>query len=617
VTRTARLIATAALSSLLVSGVVHWLAVSLSRSRQPIVLLGAIWLMPVAIVILLLVLSRTGRIVIQRIAESRAHLAVSVLAVLSFLFTLLPYKAGNRWMATYPVMAGTALILLLAVACPIQGQFLAPLRRVGKFLFHRLKPTPFVLLTSGAVLAVTNLVSWLVFQHFPHVVDSIAQVYQAHIFASGRVTLPARFDSYFCGITAVFNDDSRVFAISPFGHSLLLALGTLVHAEWLVNPLLGSAEIIVLYFLGKEVYDEATGRLAALLGVVSPFLLFMSSEYMNHASALLFLSLFLLFFFRTIRPFRASGPSLVRRPLSPVPSPSIADPLLSGLCLAMALNIRPLSALAVSLPIACYGIYLLFKSRGTPLPAFLVLLAPVLLGLGVFCLYNYLTTGDPLLPGYKAYCMLVFHHARWGLGFGVRGPTGSPPHTFLRGLVQTGDNLNALNLSLFESPFPGLLLVLLIFLTCTCKPADWLLLASFVALPVLYFFYWAQDLVFGPRFLYEGLTPVLLLSARGLVEFPRFVGRVAGANAGTRARNTLAIGAALSLVVTAAVGLPRSLLNYGARFMGVDNQVYSRVTRRGISNAVVFVGPTHSAYAGAGLLNNVLDFNGPVVYARD
>jgi len=604
-TRVARLIATAVLGFLLVSGVINWLAAFLG-SRQSVALLGVIWLMPIAVVILFLVFSRTGRAVLGRIAESRTHLAVSVLAVLGFLFTLLPWKTADRGIVAYLAMAGTVLVLLLAVAYPMLERLLTFLRPAGRFLLHGLKPAPFLLLTSGAVLVITNLISWQVFQHFPHVVDSIAQVFQGHIFASGRIALPARFDNYFFSLSYVINDGARVYAEYPFGHSLLLALGSLVHAEWLVNPLLGSAEIVVLYFLGKEAYDERTGRIAALLGVASPFLLFMSSEYMNHASALLFLSLFLLFFFRTIRPLRGTHRSS-----------SLADPLLSGLCLAMALNIRPLSALAVSLPSACYGIYLLLKSRGRPLPAFLVLLAPVLLGLGAFGLYNYLTTGSPLLPGYKVCCMLDYGHARWGLGFGTLGYAGRAPHTPLRGLVQTGDNLNVLNLSLFEGPFPGLLLVLLLFLTFTRKPADWLLLASFVALPVAYFFYWFQEFALGPRLLYEGLAPLLLLSARGLTEFPAFIGRAVGADAETRTRNVIAVGAAVSLAVTAFFGLPKLATQYGFRYLGVDNRVRARVTERSISNAVVFIGPPRTFYFGAGLLNNALDFDGPVVYARD
>lgn len=570
----------------------------------------AVWLAPVAIAVLLLLLRRDGRLFLRGIGESRTHIAIAILAVLAYLFTLIPQKESGRLMVAYLALGSSALMLLLAVGYPILERCLTFLRPAGRFLLYRLKPTTFVLLSSGVALAVTSLFSWRVFQHIPHVHDSIGQFLQARIFAAGRITLPARFDDFFLHYDLVVNDGSRIWSQFPFGHSLLLALGMLVHAEWLINPLLGSAEIVVLYFLGKEIYDDRTGRIAALLGVASPFLLFMSSEYMNHASGLLFLSLFLLFFFRTIRPLRGRQ----------VPS-RLTDPLLSGLSLAMALNIRSLSALAVAVPVAGYGVYLLIKSRWRTLPAFLIILVVVLLGLGAFGLYNYLTTGGPLLSGYDVYGMLEYGRTAGVLGFGERGFPEWGAHTPLRGLTQTGNNLNALNLYLFQSPVPGLLLVLLLFLTFTRDPADWVLLASFASLPILYYFYWFQDLCFGPRYLYEGLAPLLLLGARGLVEFPRFVGQAAGAEARTRARNTVVIAAALSLAATAAIGVPRLLMTYGDRYWGVDKRLYARVTEKGISDAVVFVGNARSDrmlnYFGAGLLHNTLDFEGSVVYARN
>jgi hypothetical protein len=631
----ARLVATAVLGLLLVSGFVPgrpWPGVPISRGGSVVVPvgglelaipLGIVCLLPVAVAILLLVLSRAGRTLLRQIAESRTHLMVSALAVLLFGFTLVPLSPDGRSTAVYLALGSTALMLLLAAGSPVLTPYVELLRPAGRFLLHRLKPVHFLLFASGAVLAAANLISWRVFQHIPHVEDSIDQVFQGRIFASGRITLPVGLNDYFFSFTQIINDGAKMYAQYPFGHSLLLALGTLVHAEWLINPLLGSAEIIVLYFLGKEAYDETTGRIAALLGVASPFLPFMSSEYMNHASGLLFLSLFLLFFLRTIRPLRGSERSLVPSPSSVVPSPGIADPLLSGLSLAMALNIRPLSALAISVPAACYGVSLLFKSRWKTLPSFLVLLAPVLLGLGAFLLYNYLTTGSPLLSGYKAYGMLEYGHTRWGLGFGECGLPGWGAHTPLRGLAQTGDNLQALNLYLFESPFPGLLLVLLLFLAFTRNPLDWLLLASFASLPVVYFFYWWHDLCFGPRFLYEGLAPILLLSARGLVEYPRFLGRALGADAETRARNVLVIAAAFSLATAAMVGMPRLLMRYGLRSYGVDDRVHARVKEGQVNNAVVFIDPvfyypgrSSNFYYGAGFQFNKLDFAGPVIYAR-
>ena len=620
-TRTLRLIATAALCLLLLSWTTHRIAILLGYSRTPGAVLGLLWLTPVVAAVVAIARSSAARAVLARMAKSRVHLAVSILTVIGFLFTNVPFKTGERWQVTYLAIASTLLILVLAVGYPLLVRFVALPRQAAKLLLHRLRPAAFLLVASGAMLVLTNLISRLVFQHMPHVQDTVDQVFQGRIFASGRVTLPARFDDYFFSFIYIVNDGVRVFAEYPFGHSLLLALGSLIRAEWLVNPLLGSAQIIVLYFLGKEVYDEKTGRIAALLGLASPFLLFMSSEYVNHVSALLFLSLFLLFFFRTIRPFRAprpGPPSFVIRHSSLVISlrPSPLAPLLSGFCLAMALNIRPLSALAVSVPIACYAVYLLLKWRGRPLPAFLALLGPALLGLGAFGLYNYLTTGDPLLPGYKAYGMLEYNHAQWGLGFGARGFEEWGHHTPLRGLTQAGSNLNALNLYLFESPFPGLLLVLLLFLAPARKPVDWLLLATFAALPALYFFYWFQDLWFGPRFLYEGMAPVLLLSARGLVEFPGYVGQAAGPEAATRTRNTLLIAGTLTLAAACTVGLPRLLLRYSYSYDEYQ-RVKARVRQDRIGNAVIFLGPPRAFYYGAAVLDNALDLNGPIIYAVD
>lgn len=269
-TRVARLIATLVLGFLLVSGVINGLARSIGEGRPSAVLLCFIWLTPVALVILLLLLSHTARMVIRQITESRAHLTLAILAVLGFLFTNLPFKDWDRWMPTYLAMASTAFILLLVAGRPILQRLLSFLRPAVRFLLYRLKPATFLVLASGVVLAVTNLISWRVFQHFPHVVDSIDQVFQGHIFASGHTTIPARFDNYFFSLSYLINDGSRIYTEYPFGHSLLLALGSLIHAEWLVNPLLGTTEVIVLYFLGKEAYDERTGRIAALLGVASP-----------------------------------------------------------------------------------------------------------------------------------------------------------------------------------------------------------------------------------------------------------------------------------------------------------------------------------------------------------
>jgi hypothetical protein len=92
VARLARLVATAALGLLLIGGFIpgrEWPGVPLGRSgnivvpvngQTVVIPLAVVWLLPVAVAALLLARSSTGRTLVRRIAESRAHLAVCVLA---------------------------------------------------------------------------------------------------------------------------------------------------------------------------------------------------------------------------------------------------------------------------------------------------------------------------------------------------------------------------------------------------------------------------------------------------------------------------------------------------------------------------------------------------------
>jgi hypothetical protein len=578
---------------------------------KPEVLIMIGWLFPIAVFAAFILFTRTGQRLVRLWTRSPLRLAASATACAAFFFSLFPAPEVGWATVAYLYLAGPGFVLVLAGAWPVLAQSLILLRPLTNWLLHRLRPKTFLLLVSGLVLVITNLISGFVFRHIPHVMDSTGQVFQGRIFASGRVWLPARFDDYFFSFFQVFNDGRRIFAVEPFGHSLLLALGTLVRAEWLINPLLGAAEIVVIFLLGREVYDERTGRIAALLGAASPFLLFMSSEYMNHASALFFLSLFLLFYFRTIRSERQGRGK-----------PRTIDPLLSGLCLAMALNIRPLTALAVAAPVAIYSVFLIFKSRARLLKPLLLMALPVVLGIGALALYNHLTTGTVTLPGYNAYCILEQYHARFGVGFGYRDYTSNwGPHTPIRGVVQTINNLVALNRYLFEGPLPGLILVLLLFLSLPRNKADYLLLALFAALPIAYFFYFFQDLCFGPRFLYEGLAPLLLLSARGLIEFPRVVDQIGTWGKRSRTSDVALVALLLSFFITAAVGLPPLARVYASNYWGVNSRIQDTIRKDRIRNAVVFVNPRWpsfgGAYYGSGFLVNTLDFGGPVVCALD
>jgi len=328
---------------------------------------------------------------------------------------------------------------------------------------------------------------------------------------------------------------------------------------------------------------------SALLGALSPFILFMSSEFMNHASTLLFFALFVLFFAKTIRTGR------------------IGHALIAGASLGMILLIRPLTAVGLAVPFCIYACYLLvtrFRELRPPMAAMTVM---VVIFAGILLGFNALTTGDPLLFGYEVLygpgIKPGFGHAGWG-----------DPHTPIKGLYQTLNNLIGLNKYLFEWPVPSLLFVFLLFALHTRDKWDYLLLAAFLSLTIAYFFYWFQQLLFGPRFLYESSAALIVLTARGLQRVPVFVREILGLPVSSR-RACAATASFVTVCFLFAVlgNIPPLIRYYGHDLGRVNAKVLQAVKQRGISRAIVF---TRSNFGSVFTANSPL-LNGDIIYARD
>lgn len=524
-----------------------------------------------------------------------------LLAILLVGFTLIPWEYAS----TFPEDSGSAIIVYLSLASAgflLLAVGLYPwlgwLERFAKRILDWLLAchTWVLMLTLFAFMfALTNLISLTVFQHIPHIPDSISQLFQARLFAAGHLSLPSpRFREFF-DYLHVINNGHWYSQYPPF-HSVLLMLGVLAGMPWIINPLLGALTAPAVYLLGREVYDERTGRVAGVLACLSPFIINMSSEFMNHTSTLLFLTLALLFFFRLLRPGR------------------IQHALLAGLFLGLAADIRPYTALAMMAPFAVYALIVWKQSsRDTGrrnLGGFVVRYGPLLVTLalsaGVMLVYNRLVNGAALRFGYVV---------RWGagheIGFGHSGWGAS--HTPWRGLVNTGNNLNGLNRYLFEWPLPGLLPLALLFLSGSTRKEDWLLLSGFLTLTIAHFFYWYQDLCFGPRFLFESAGMLVLLTARSFSAIGPLLGRRFGLTVTPdSARRMLLRTMPLALLVTAGIGIPPLYLNKYRSYYRIDASLVQTVQARKLRNALVFCFDLGDAYN-----RNLLDLDGPVVYAQD
>lgn len=509
-----------------------------------------------------------------------------------FIFTLYPWdfltakqnETGAQLML-YLSLSTAGFILLFFAFSSLLAHFQKPLKAVLNWLFN-LRPRLFLLLTAGLLFFVSNLVSFFVFEHIPHIQDSISQLFQARIFALGKIHLPSpRFPDFF-DYTHIINNGNW-YSQYPWLHSFLLMFFVFLGVPWLLNPLLGALFIPALYLLGKELYDETTTRLAVLFASTSPFIFNMSAEYMNHASALLFTTLFLLFYFRTVHN---------KRPL--------ANALLAGITLGAVVNIRPYTALAIAIPFALYALMLILRHPRRQLIRFLFLALAAGAVTTLLFFYNYLANGHPLLFGYVV---------KWGpgheVGFGHSG--WGPPHTPYQGLLNMGNDFNLINKFLFESPWPAFFLLLIPFAAGTKNRYDLLLFAGFLVLPLAYFFYWFHNVCFGPRFLYESSACLFLLCARGIRELPQLLKHTFGINPPPNYRHFFLNAIPLNVLFVLAVALPPLFKHYHT-YGGVSALVHKTVQRARLNNALIFCD-----HFGNGFSYNRLDLQGPIVYAKD
>jgi len=473
-------------------------------------------------------------------------------------------------------------------------------------------PLP-VFLASAFVLIFCGLFSALVFERVPHVNDEIAYLFQAELFRSGRLYAPSPCGQEFFNFPHIINN-GKWYSIYPPGFPLLLVPGLVLHAPWLVNPILAALTVILFYLLGLEIYGPSVGRLAALLAAVSPWFLLMSSTMMSHTSSLLFSALFLLFLFRFHR------------------RPSLGAGLGAGTSWGLAFLIRPLNAVIFSLVFLVFFGVRLFRNpmrsarrKALPLPA------AALVFIGLLLLYNTLTNGGPFRMGY-----LVRYGPSYSVIFG-RAATLQDEFTPLAGAAQMVENLRALNSDLFGWPLTSFLAMLPLLWLARLRPEDRrndLLLLSGIICPVAVFsFFWGAFVFIGPRMLFEALPLLLLLSARGLTEIPGLVGRMSPGLRESRVKRIAVVLVAVLAVYAFAWSFPKRLRPPHAgwyfdridrRFAGTSARLGRTIAGLKPGRALVLIKlwsrppasfPDEGGW-GSGFLKNDPDLRSEIVYAK-
>lgn len=407
------------------------------------------------------------------------------------------------------------------------------------------------LILPAIALVTFLLISHVVYRKLTLIPDSLAYLFQSRIFASGRLAAPAPPEPDFFKCTtaelAIFQG-KWVSHYLP-GYPLLLAVFRM--DPWVLSPILGllTLWIWMKYLLRWRTPFEAT--LFAILFVVSPIVMVMSSSLMIHTPEL----------------FLISACILLSRSLSE--KPSLYGLLAQTGLLGFAMLLRGFSILVFLSPILSYSAFVLLKSRGIRSAAVFcaATIAGIIAGLCFLGLYQQQIMGSFWETTYKV--SYVVHY-----GF---GPTGTGQvHTVLKALENTSNNLLGLNSWIIGGITGTMFFLVAVCLCCKFEPWDIVLLAGCVLLIAFYIFFFFQDMVSGPRFFYPLVPVILMLISRLPGSLPDAARRMVVP--------ALAVG-----LLTAPVGIQRYIFHKTnpARYQIASFTDF----RRGLASGVIFLMP--------------------------
>ncbi|HET7190079.1 MAG TPA: hypothetical protein VFI52_18130, partial [Gemmatimonadaceae bacterium] len=266
--------------------------------------------------------------------------------------------------------------------------------------------------------------------------DEMAMTWHARMLVAGHLAIPMPAHGEFFNTVSVLEREGRWFSQYPIGGPALLAVGLLVDAAWLVNPLLLGVATWQLHRFVQRTFGESTARAATLLFVLSPFVLVLGATQMNHTAALTFTLV-------ALAELAAWDGESSRGRMAHAAGLGLA---VGGIAL-----VRPLDAALVALPI---GLFQLARVRREPsrVASLLVQCVAGAIPVAILLWANARTTGAPFLFGYDA-----AHGPAHALGFHL-DPYGEP-HTPRRGLVYASGYLMRFDRFLLEWPLPALLIV--------------------------------------------------------------------------------------------------------------------------------------------------------------
>ena len=393
-----------------------------------------------------------------------------------------------------------------------------------------------------------GFVCWIALAQYhaqPHIYDASAYLWSARLYSSGHLTAPlVAANDRFPGPFMLERNGQRFTQYEPMT-ALTLVPGVLLGVPWLTEPLLGTLALLGIGLIAARLFDRRIATIAVILGTLSPFYSYLAASYMSHAISLFYI----------VWGFYALLRFAQNRVYGWLPVVAVLDSM-AWLTRDIALVVV---ALCTAIVLALYGRQLLRDVRewwhwG------MVALTVVVVAFGAWAMFNLALTGAVLTTPRTLFAPT--DHVGFGLHIGFYGQ-----HTVAGGLVTLNELLTSLAIDLFGWPFYLTLAFLALpFLTGRARTVDWLLLGSFAVVAVLFIGYFYHGIYLGPRYLFETLPFLLILTARGIVTLAETGVAIAGTVSAWLYRRTTAEPLPLPRISIATVGMVAFLVLCNAAY---------------------------------------------------
>ncbi len=476
----------------------------------------------------------------------------------------------------------------------------------------------------------TALINTRYLERIPHVQDSVNYWFQAQLFSMGRTWIEAPENVESFASEHIIVQNRRWYCHYPFLVPLLFMVGMKMGAIWLINPLIAALSVLLVFQLCMKHFSWRVAVWSAIFMVSSPFFLVMSSSFMSHPLGFLLTAACLYYFLQQLQ------------------NPTVRNAVMLGISIGLLFNTRPLTAFAVGLPIISFHIRNRINFKGRMLFHLSIMSAIALIGVALFFLYSSHLSGKTLqfathtaVNDTKGPTSIKIVN-RFVNSFAAAG-VGRSGHTPERGIGCTKALLELLHTYAMNWPrwfnFSFFLIPLILWKRLE---KDLFLYWTFFSIPLWYSLYWRSAIMYGPRYIYEVMPIVIILSARGMdvcLEAAGWIHRNSFMNSWNTLKASRFIASTFLWIFTGwlvftnvnqfiitdyydmkenpIVSLVPMRLSSMKNFNGVNRSIQNEVDKWKISDAVVFVDDRRWQGFGSVSCFNHPSLDTDVVFARD